>query len=174
MGSEWAMADPLPAGAPFVVLDQRILPIARGVEMIGHTLQLRVIAADRSYGDPAAVALTATPQATALKPLAPVRLQAARGIDGVTFSWIRRKRGPMPASWDVTVLLGEQSEAYEIDVLSGSTVVRTLHATAASALYAAADETADFGAPQSSLAIRVYQMSATVGRGFPASATLTP
>jgi hypothetical protein len=174
MGSEWAMASPLPAGAPFVLLDQQVVAITRGVEMLGRPMQLRVVAADRSYGDPAAVALSATPQATALKPLAPVRLAAARSTDGVTFTWIRRKRGPMPASWDVTVPLGEDSEAYEIDVLSGSTVVRTLHATTPSALYAAADETADFGAPQGSLAVRVYQMSATVGRGFPASATLTP
>jgi len=80
----------------------------------------------------------------------------------------------MPASWDVTVPLGEDSESFEIDVLSGATVLRTLHATTPSTLYAAADETADFGATQSSLAVRVYQMSATVGRGFPASATLTP
>ena len=174
MGSEWAMTAPLPAGAPFVVLDQQIVPIARGVEMLGRPLQLRIVAANRSYGDPAAVAVTATPQATALKPLAPVRLAATRSGAGVTFSWIRRKRGPMPASWDVTVPLGEDSESYEIDVLSGSTVMRTLHATTPSALYAAADETADFGGPQSSLAVRVYQMSATVGRGFPASATLTP
>ena len=56
------------------------------------------VVADRSYGDPAAVALTATPAATALKPLAPVRLAAARDGSGVTFSWIRRKRGPMPAA----------------------------------------------------------------------------
>ena len=80
----------------------------------------------------------------------------------------------MPASWDVSVPLNEESEAYEVDVLSGSTVVRTLSADTPSVLYAAADEIADFGAPQASLAVRVYQMSATVGRGFPASATLTP
>jgi GTA TIM-barrel-like domain/Putative phage tail protein len=174
MGSEWAMAAPLPAGAPFVLLNQQITPIARGIETLGHTMQLRVVAAGRSYGDQAAVALSATPQSTALKPLAPVRLAAARDGTGVTFSWIRRKRGPVPASWDVTVPLGEDSEAYEIDVLSGSAVVRTLHAGAPNVLYTAAAEAADFGSAQSTLAIRVYQMSATVGRGFPVSATLTP
>ena len=99
---------------------------------------------------------------------------ATRDVGGVTFSWSRRKRGPMPASWDVTVPLGEDSEAYEVDVLTGASVVRTLHATTPSVLYAAANETADFGSAQSSLAVRVYQMSATIGRGFPASATLTP
>jgi hypothetical protein len=174
MGSEWAMAGPLPAGAPFVVLDRNVVPIARGLDMIGRTMQLRIVAADRSHDDPAAVILTATPQTTALMPLAPVHLNAQRTIDGVAFSWFRRKRGVMPASWDITVPLGEDSEAYELDVMSGSTVLRTLHATAPNVLYAAADEIVDFGAPQSSLSIRVYQLSAAIGRGFPAAATLIP
>ena len=45
--------------------------------------------------------MEATPQATALKPLAPVHLAARRSGAGVTVTWIRRKRGLMPASWDV-------------------------------------------------------------------------
>ena len=46
--------------------------------------------------------------------------------------------------------------------------------TSPSALYAAADEIADFGAAQTSLTVRVAQLSATVGRGFAATATLIP
>jgi hypothetical protein len=72
------------------------------------------------------------------------------------------------------VPLGEATEAYQLDILDGATVVRTLEATSPSALYAAADEIADFGAPQASLHIRVAQLSATVGRGFSAEAVLTP
>jgi hypothetical protein len=72
------------------------------------------------------------------------------------------------------VPLGEEREAYELDVLSGSTVLRTLSAAGPSVLYAAADELADFGVAQSSLAVAVYQLSITAGRGFPAQATLTP
>jgi hypothetical protein len=174
MGSEWAMGAPLPAGAPFVLLDARVIRIARGIDMIGRTVTLRVVSADRDHGDPAAVSLSVTPARTALQPLAPVHLTAARGGSGVTFSWHRRKRGVMPASWDVDVPLGEESEAYELEILSGASVVRTLSASAPSALYASADETADFGTPQSSFDIRLYQMSAIVGRGFPAAATLTP
>jgi hypothetical protein len=41
-------------------------------------------------------------------------------------------------------------------------------------LYAAADELADFGSAQPSLGVRVTQLSATVGRGFTASAILIP
>jgi len=51
---------------------------------------------------------------------------------------------------------------------------RTLSATAPSILYAASDETLDFGSTQSSFAVRLYQISAAVGRGLPATATLTP
>ena len=51
--------------------------------------------------------------------------------------------------------------------------MRTLVSDAPQVLYAAADEFTDFGAPQASLSVRIHQLSATVGRGFPAAATLT-
>jgi hypothetical protein len=173
-GSEWAMADPLAAGAPFVVLDANVLPIARGLDTLGRTMRLRIVAADRDHGDPAAVDLIATPQRTALAPLSPVHLRARRTDAGVQLTWMRRKRGVVPATWSVAVPLGEDSEAYEVDILSGPSVVRTLSSTQPDLLYPAADEAADFGGPQSSLAIRAYQLSATVGRGFAGAATLTP
>ena len=65
----------------------------------------------------------------------------------MTFSWIRRTRIDGD-SWLGEVPLGEDSERYAVDILSGSTVLRTLDAAAPSVLYAAADEIADFGAPQ--------------------------
>jgi hypothetical protein len=80
----------------------------------------------------------------------------------------------MPASWDIPVALDEENESYQVDILSGSIVVRTLPTTQSNVAYAASDEIADFGALQPTLSIRVYQLSATVGRGFAASATLTP
>jgi hypothetical protein len=172
-GSEWAMASPLPAGVPFVLLDEHVVSIANGLAALERTMQLRVVAANRDTGDASALSLTATPQATALKPLAPVHVKAARGSSGVTFSWVRRTRIDGD-SWVGEVPLGEESEQYVLDILSGTSVVRTLNATTPIALYAVADELADFGAPQTSLAVRVTQLSATVGAGFSASATLTP
>ncbi len=173
MGSEWAMDDPLPAGAPFVLLDQHVVTVARGIESLGRAMELRVVAADRDHGDPATVTLNATPQATALKPLAPVNLSAQRSGAGVTFSWVRRKRGPMPSSWDIDVPLGEASEGYALDILSGAAVVRTLSAATPSVLYTAANEITDFGSAQASLHVRLYQLSAIAGRGFAADAVLT-
>jgi len=171
-GSEWAMGSPLPAGAPFVMLDEQVVAIARGLDTLQRPMQLRVVAAGRDHGDPATVAMEATPQPTALRPLSPVHLRAVRTGDGVRISWIRRARrdGDSWAAGDVP--LGEEREAYAVDILSGSTVLRTLNATEPTVLYPAAAEIADFGTPQSSLSVSIAQLSATVGRGFPASVTL--
>ena len=173
-GSEWAIGDPLPAGAPFVLLDEHVIAIARGLDALGRTLQLRIIAADVDHGDPAAVEIEVTPQATALRPLSPVHLRAVRNGAGVTFSWIRRTRRDSDSWAAIDVPLGEDIEAYELDVLDGATVKRTLSATSPSVLYAAAAEIADFGSAQANISIRIAQLSATVGRGFAAEATLTP
>ena len=53
---------------------------------------------------------------------------------------------------------------------------RTLSTASISALYTAAQQTADWGAPlgpDDSLTVRIYQLSALVGRGAPNTVTLT-
>ncbi len=60
------MGAPLFAGAPVVLLDQRIATIASGIDALGRTMQLRVVAEGRDHGDLTALALPVTPQATAL------------------------------------------------------------------------------------------------------------
>jgi hypothetical protein len=172
-GSEWAIAPTLAAGAPFVLLDQNVVTLASGLDALERDLLVRVVAANRDYGDATAVALEVTPQATALRPLTPVHIKAVRGGSGVTFTWIRRTRIDGD-SWVGEVPLGEDSEQYTVDILSGTTVVRTLNASSPAALYGAADEIADFGSAQTTLTARVTQLSATVGAGFSTTATLTP
>jgi hypothetical protein len=174
LGSEGAIGAPLPVGAPFVVLDQHIVPVARGLDMVGRRVRFRVVAASRDHGDPSAVEIALRPGTLAFQPLAPVHLKAVRETGGVRFSWAPRRRGLAGVSFAARADLGEASEAYELDILSGSLVVRTLSATAASTLYAASDETLDFGSAQSSFSVRLCQISAAVGRGIPATATLTP
>ena len=172
LGSEWAMGSPLAAGAPFVLLDDHLVTIASGLEALERPVRLRVLAASLDHGDLLAVALEVTPQATALRPLAPVHLKAARGGSGVTLSWIRRARFDGD-SWAGEVPLCEDREKYTVDILSGATVLRTLTVTAPAAFYAAADEIADFGAPQTALSVRVTQLSATVGAGFVGEAVVS-
>ncbi|MBX6426739.1 MAG: glycoside hydrolase/phage tail family protein [Variibacter sp.] len=170
-GSEWAMTEELAPGAPFVLLDEHLVPLARGAEAIGRALALRIVAASRDHADPAALALSASPAGVALRPLAPVHIRGVRKDDGVHLSWRRRARRHA-FTGSVAVPLDEPTEAYAVDILSGRAVVRSFTVNAPRALYAAADEAADFGAPQASLSVRVAQLSATVGRGIPAEATI--
>jgi hypothetical protein len=133
-------------------------------------MQLRIVASGRNHDDPMAVALTVTPGATALKPLAPVHVAARRAGDGIHISWVRRTRIDGDG-WGIEVPLGEEAEAYALEILSGGSVVRSIACASPVALYAAADELADFGAVQTSLHVRVAQLSSTVGAGYAAEVT---
>ena len=76
----------------------------------------------------------------------------------------------------MNVPIGEASEAYEIDIYDGSgysTVKRTLTASTPAAAYTSAQQVTDFGANQGTLYVRVYQLSATVGRGYPLTTSIT-
>lgn len=110
-----------------------------------------------------------------MKPLSPCQLVAGRDGNGDwQIAWVRRTR--YQAQWldEVDAPLGETSEAYEVDVMSGSTVVRTISATTQSASYSAANWLADFGSPTPvTLTINVYQISEEFGRGYAANGTFS-
>lgn len=117
---------------------------------------------------------TFTDTGVSLMPLSGVHLKGSRNIStlDLTITWIRRTR--ITGGWNdyVDVPLGEDTEAYEVDIYNGSNVVRTLTSTTPSVVYTAAEQVADFGSTQSSVVIIIYQMSASVGRGFGAQATV--
>jgi hypothetical protein len=56
--------------------------------------------------------------------------------------------------------------------MDGVTVKRTLTATTNAKTYLSADITTDFGGMPASIKFRVYMMSAAVGRGYVAEATI--
>ena len=109
-----------------------------------------------------------------LKPYAPVQVGGGRQANNDwAFQWHRCTR--LSDGWMdlVDVPLGEAAESYEIDIMSGTTVKRTLTSTTQTVAYTSAQQVTDFGTNQSTVSIRVYQMSATVGRGYAGTATLT-
>ena len=70
----------------------------------------------------------------------------------------------------------EELEAYEVEILDGATVKRVLSTATTSAVYTAAQQTADWGAllgPGDTLDIRISQLSALIGRGAPKTVTLS-
>lgn len=108
------------------------------------------------------------------KPYAPAHLKGIRnGTNDLVISWIRRTRLEAPWVDGIDVPLGEDSEAYEIDILDGmGAVKRTLENNAQSVTYTAVDQITDFGSEQSSIQIQVFQISSRIGRGLPREETL--
>ena len=170
-GTEREMRAPLPADATFVLLGGEVTPVPLAAGEIGTPLFWRYGPANRDIADASYRTATHAFTGCGLRPLSPVHVRAARAAGDVTLSWIRRTRVGGD-SWTAEVPLAEDSERYEVDVLSGMTVVRTLTASAPSCLYTAAQQMADFGAPQSTLSVAVYQMSPTYGRGTAKSAVV--
>jgi hypothetical protein len=71
--------------------------------------------------------------------------------------------------------LVEDSEAYEVEIRDGVAIKRTLASATTTALYSAAQQIADWGAllgPGNSLDLRIYQLSALIGRGAMRAVTL--
>jgi hypothetical protein len=73
------------------------------------------------------------------------------------------------------VPLGEEVEAYEVEIRDGAMVKRVLTSSTTSVLYSAAQQTTDWAAPLGpgdTLALRIFQLSARLGRGAPTSVAL--
>lgn len=170
-GTEWACAAHV-AGEPVVLLSRAgMLDVPIAVAEIGQTLGYRAVGTGRTLAS--AVQVQASSTSARQRPYAPTRARIARdGSNNATITWSRRSRLSCRfLAAGVPVPLGEAVEAYEVDIVSGGTVVRTISAASESASYSAAQQTADGLTPGAAITFRVYQLSATVGRGYPCEAT---
>jgi len=167
-GTEREMRAPLPAGRPIVLLGGEVALVNLTAGEIGLPLLWRYGPASRDIADRSFAGATHAFAGRGLTPLSPAHVRGVRSGGGdLTLAWKRRTRIGGD-SWDAAeVPLAEDAERYEVDILDGATVVRTIASTAPSCLYDAADQVADFGSTQSSLAVAVHQMSAAYGRGTP-------
>ena len=163
-------------GDSIVLLDTVDLAlIVMGVGTIGLPYLYRGITYDRDIGTDGD--RTFAYSAVNLKPLAPIYLTGNRdSSNNWELTWIRRTRDGGEWRDNVDAALGEASEAYQIDIYSDgtyATVKRTISVTSPTAAYTSADQTADFGSNQGTLYLKLYQISATVGRGYPLTTSIT-
>jgi hypothetical protein len=170
-GAEGAMASHQ-AGETVLLLDPATLTHVSSLDEVGLGRLFRTVSIGSDPSLPTAIEFVN--QAASLKPYAPVHITGSRnGAGDLAIAWVRRTR--YGGDWRdlVDVPLNEASEAYEVDVLgSAGQVVRTIASSTTSVAYTATDQIADFGSPQSSITLAVYQISAAVGRGFEARVTV--
>lgn len=172
LGTEGAISDPLAAGAPFVVLDGAVTRIPLQESELSLPFNWRYGPGNRNIGDASYATAPFTFAGLGLRPLSPVRVRGVRAGDDLSISWIRRTRSGGDNWEPAEVPLGEETESYEVDIVDGANVKRTIATTAPLALYSSTAQIADFGSVQPAVSVRVYQTNGVFGRGAPRAAVV--
>ncbi len=164
LGSDAIMPDTWPTGSVFVLLDAKPKQIELASSSRNLARHYRVGPAGRGYDDPSYVHQVEAFQGIGLRPYAPVHVDAARnGAGDLDINWVRRTRIDGDGWEGLDVPLGEDSEAYVLRVLDGSTIIREAASVTPNWTYTAAMEAADgLTAPY---AVEVAQVSARFGPG---------
>jgi hypothetical protein len=163
------------AGSRFILLDPARQPRPNfSVSRIGIEIAWRYAPVPQGPSGDLSGEIVFANTGNGLRPFAPVQLKAARDPSSgdVQLSWIRRTRVGGD-SWLNEVPLGEETEEYDVLILNGANVIRTIRVTSQGTIYTAAQQTADFGAPPASLTWRVAQASRAYGRGVNAETLST-
>ena len=169
-GSEWAMT--MHAAGDKVVM---LTPTTAGfinLPSAAYASPRLWRAVTQGYPVSSAPDVTQTYIGNNLKPLAPVYLNGSRDPLTLDWSltWTRRSRTPVEAFSGVATPLGEASESYDLELWdSGYTTLKRTFAglTSAACSYTQAQQITDYGAAEATLYVKIYQNSATVGRGIP-------
>lgn len=160
-------------GERFIVLSTTT--IRRMIDLlseIGMERTFKAVTAGLAIEDAIGQAFTDT--GVSLKPWSPIvdRLVTVDGSNNMTINSNRRSRLRGRNGFDFfDPPLGEATESYELDVYTDDwvTLKRTITSLTGAFAYSAANQTTDFGvAPKTGLRVKEYQISADVGRGYPA------
>lgn len=112
-----------------------------------------------------------------LKPLAPINLLGS--LDPLSgdwsFTWTPRSRFGNALRDGANIEADEAQEIYQVRIFAGGFVSlkREIVAPTPSAVYTAAQQTADFGSPQTTVYVSVAKVSARVGAGYATQRTIS-
>lgn len=172
-GTETAMESSLPAGAPIVVLNSALNQLSLGLNDRLNEYDWRYGPSGQNLDDFTFGSQSIGFQLMGLRPLSPVHVRMVKqSNDDLVISWLRRTRRGGDAWEQIDVPLAEETELYQIEILAGGTPVRTLSVSDTSLIYTVAEQLDDFGALQTSLNVRTYQVGSSFGRGAKREVTL--
>lgn len=149
----------------------------RPITHLNQVRDFRSVPAGGLLGDFSTQADDITINFNCLRPFAPTDVVGViDGSDNWIFTWQRRTRAIYNAMSGNPMPQLEPARLYEIDIMDGATVVRTISVTdAETATYTEAQQDADFvpATPITPLTIRLFQVSTVVGRSKVEEVTLT-
>jgi hypothetical protein len=163
-GTEW-MCSQHGSGEAFILASSLDVE-EMGTNDVGGDFSFKAQSLGRSLD--AAVAIDVEPYTGAtLKPYAPARIKWTTDGTDMFGEIIRRTR--IGGSWigGSTIPLSENSEEYEVDILDGATVLRTITVTGTNTFtYTGSQISTDGNSVGVAPDCNVYQMSDAVGRGY--------
>ncbi len=147
-------------GAPFIVLDDRVVPAGLQQSENGLMLNWRAGLAGRDFTDEYFTTQSLTGGIRALRPLSPVHLRYKRQTNGdLRFQWIRRGRIDADSWMGEDIPLGEVTEKYQVEMWHGETLLHSGVVTEPQFIYSGA-------VPEGAeLQFRVAQISQAYGAG---------
>jgi hypothetical protein len=172
-GTDHAISSHVGAERFVLLTPSSVYRIGAGTSTIGIELLYKCPSIGGKLAD--ALEYPHTNRGMGLKPYAPILLGGAIDPAGdALLQWTRRTR--ISAEWrdNVDVPVSETSEAYTVEIYDAgfTTLKRTISSSVPSVSYSSAQQTADFGAPQTNIYFRVYQMSELLGRGYGSQGTI--
>ncbi len=166
-------ADPV-TGDRFVLLTGEAASLAKIIGSaadIGQTRYFKAVSSGQTLNEVTPVQITIA--GNAQKPYAPVNLAASKNAVGdIIITWDRRDRHDALNTENPP--LSETAEEYNITIHLDETTVRSKTEYTNSTLYTIQEQTSDFGGIQSTITVKVAQVSSSFGVGSYATATLTP
>ena len=162
-GSEAQIPDSWPVGTWFVLLNGALQQMDLGANMRQVTQYFRIGPAQLPIDDPLFEPAVHAFDGNGLRPYAPAHIRSVQSGGGdLSLSWTRRTRIDGD-NWEGEVPIGEEQEAYRVNISKDGTVLRTVDVTQPGWNYPEALQTAD-GAT-GAIEVSVAQISERYGPG---------
>jgi hypothetical protein len=163
LGTDGIMPNVWPVGSTVVLLDLALTQIDLASSARGLARYYRVGSAARGYDDPNVTLRVEAFDGIGLRPYPVSHLKMADQLGTLQFSWKRRTRVDGDSWQAAEVPLGEESEAYQVRILQGSTIIAEYGTSQPLFLYTAAMRAQD--AISGAFRCSVAQLSEKFGPG---------
>lgn len=170
-GTEWA-GDLHEAGDMLVLLDDPDTAFV-GADAVALNSPRKFKGVTTGQDAQDAIELNFTYRGTNLKPLSPVSVTGQLVSEVWTISCTKRTRmASNQWSTGIAAPIGEVVLLFEFDIYDGSVFKKTYQSNTETFVYSAVNQMADFGYLPTTLTVKIYQISAVIGRGFGVEKTL--
>lgn len=162
-------------GVPFILLNDAVSPAGLKPQEAGLELNWRIGCSGEEFSDQFYSTKTKMGGLRVLQPLSPVHISTRMRPNGdMDIVWIRRGRIDADSWLSPEIPLGEEREAYHIEILFEERAVRSFEVTASNWTYSASERLKDLGNPSVAFDFKVAMISASVGLGQEAHCKFSP